>query len=84
VTPGHELAVEAFVSFRPEWFKYFSFYGVPKITLSYSYNTPESTTFLPIPGAHVVGAQWIYGPSEMGRPLVPLIPKVEKERAEAQ
>jgi len=81
---GHELAVEAFVSFRPEWFKYFSFYGVPKITLSYSYNTPESTTFLPIPGAHVVGAQWIYGPSEMGRPLVPLIPKVEKERAEAQ
>lgn len=78
---GHELAAEAFVAFHPEWFKYFSFFGVPKITLSYSYNTPESTTFLPIPGAHVIGAQWIYGPSEMGRPLVPLIPTVEQERA---
>jgi len=44
-------------------------------TLSYSYNTPDGSTFLPIPNAHVMGFQVVYGPPEMARPLVPLMAK---------
>lgn len=75
---------EAYVALQPEYFKYFSIFGVPWMTLSYSYNTPESATFLPIPNAHVIGAQWIYGPPEMGRPLVPLMAKEERSREESE
>lgn len=43
------------------------------VTVSYSYNTPDAATFLPIPNAHVLGIQWVFGPPEMARPLVPLM-----------
>lgn len=52
----------------------FSFYGVPWLALSYSYNSPDSGTFLPIPDVHVIGFQIVYGPVEMARPLLPIMP----------
>ena len=64
---------EAYVAMQPAFFDNFSIFGVPWMTLSYSYNTPESATFLPIPNAHVIGAQWLYGLPEIGRPLIPLV-----------
>lgn len=66
-------SAEGYLAFQPEFFKYMSVLGVPWMTVSYSYNTPDAATFLPIPNAHVVGMQWIYGRPEMGRPLVPLL-----------
>ncbi|MBI5536973.1 MAG: hypothetical protein HY898_29905 [Deltaproteobacteria bacterium] len=44
---------------------------------SYSYNTPDSTTFIPIPKAHVVGVQLVYGPTEVTKPLIPLVRAVD-------
>ncbi|MCC6649217.1 MAG: hypothetical protein IT374_27065 [Polyangiaceae bacterium] len=41
------------------------------ITLSYSYNVPDSVTFFPIPNAQVWGFQATFGPRQLGRPLVP-------------
>lgn len=70
---------EAYVAVRPEFFKYLSIFGVPWMTLSYSFNTPDAATFLPIPNAHVFGMQWIYGRPEMGRPLIPLIAQHQRE-----
>ena len=69
---------EAYVALQPAFFDNFSIFGVPWVTLSYSYNTPESATFLPIPNAHVIGAQWLYGLPEMGRPLIPLVAREER------
>ncbi len=69
---------EVYAAVRPEAFKYASIFAIPWITISYSYNTPDATTFLPIPNAHVFGVQWVYGPPEMGRPLIPLIPRGEQ------
>lgn len=65
-------SVQAFATVRPEWFKYFSFYGVPRIAFSYSYNTPDPVAFFEISGAHVLGVQYIYGPAEFARPLLPI------------
>jgi len=59
-----------------------SLFGVPWMTVSYSYNTPDSATFLPIPNAHVAGVQWIYGRPEMGRPLVPLLAQHQRDEGE--
>lgn len=39
--------------------------------LSYSYNSPDSLTFLPIPDAHVVGIQLVYGNPMALPPPVP-------------
>ena len=52
----------------PSWFG---------LAASYSYNTPDSTTFIPIPKAHVFGVQVIYGPTEVAKPLIPLVRAVE-------
>ncbi len=41
--------------------------------VSYSYNTPDTATFFPIPNAHVFGIQAILGYPETSRPLVPLV-----------
>ena len=71
---------EAYVALQPGFFEHFSIFGVPWATLSYSYNAPESATFLPIPNAHVIGVQWVYGPPEMGRPLIPLQARPDQER----
>lgn len=43
------------------------------VGLSYSYNSPDSTTFLPIVDAHVFGVQLLLGEPEAARPLVPLV-----------
>jgi hypothetical protein len=47
------------------------------VTASWSYNSPDSTTFFPIPRAHVLGVQFARGPVEATRPLLPIIPEVE-------
>ncbi len=47
------------------------------VAVSYSYNTPDSATFIPIPKAHVMGIQVIYGPTEVAKPLIPLVRAVE-------
>lgn len=43
------------------------------LTGSYSYNSPDSSTFLHIPNAHVLGLQVVWGPPEMARPLIPAL-----------
>lgn len=75
-------SAEGYLAFQPEFFKYMSLFGVPWMTVSYSYNTPDSATFLPIPNAHVAGVQWIYGRPEMGRPLVPLLAQHQRDEGE--
>ncbi len=64
-------SVQVFASFRPEYFKYFSLYGVPRINVAYSYNVPDTVGFFPVAGAHVFGIQYMYGRAEFSRPLVP-------------
>ncbi len=75
-------SAEGYLAFQPEFFKYMSLFGVPWMTVSYSYNTPDAATFLPIPNAHVIGFQWIYGRPEMGRPLVPLLAQHQRGEGE--
>lgn len=48
--------------------------------VSYSYDSPESATFLPIRGAHVLGVQVVLGPPETARPLIPLVRDIEARR----
>ncbi len=43
------------------------------VTLSYSYNVPDSVTFFPVPNAQVWGVQFTLGPRQLGRPLVPML-----------
>lgn len=52
------------------------------VALSYSYNSPDNTTFLAIPQAHVFGVQIALGPSEMANPLVPLVRAVDPDGGE--
>lgn len=47
--------------------------------LSYSYDSPDTTTFLPIPNAHVFGVQVLIGDPEASKPLIPLVRTVEKK-----
>ncbi|MCK9409106.1 MAG: hypothetical protein WCX28_14670 [Bacteriovoracaceae bacterium] len=44
---------------------------------SYSFNSPDGTTYLPIRGAHVFGIQVVYRLPQMVKPLIPLIESVE-------
>ncbi|HEY2409127.1 MAG TPA: hypothetical protein VGI10_24145 [Polyangiaceae bacterium] len=44
---------------------------------SYSYNTPDASTFFPIPNASVFGVQVSIGPAFMIRPIVPIAVKPE-------
>ncbi|MBI4815152.1 MAG: hypothetical protein HY791_02765 [Deltaproteobacteria bacterium] len=49
------------------------------VTASYSYNSPDSVTFFPIPDAHVIGLQLVVGALELARPLVPIVsPRKDK------
>lgn len=48
--------------------------------LSYSYNTPDTTTFLPLPNAHVLGFQVVFGAPEAVRPLIPLVRAVSESQ----
>lgn len=48
--------------------------------LSYSFNSPDTTTFLPIENAHVMGVQLILGYPETARPLIPLVRSADGRR----
>ncbi len=53
--------------------------------LSYSFNSPDATSFVPLPNAHVFGIQFIVGVPETAKPLVPIVrpkpaPTSEKPR----
>lgn len=50
------------------------------LAASYSYNSPDSTTFIPIPDAHVFGFQVVFGVPETSRPLIPLIRAVDERK----
>lgn len=45
---------------------------------SYSYNSPEAETFVPLPYAHVFGVQVILGVPEVAKPLVPIVRRKEE------
>jgi hypothetical protein len=47
------------------------------VSASYSYNSPETLTFLPLPYAHVFGFQFIVGVPETGKPVVPIVRATE-------
>jgi hypothetical protein len=69
---------DAFVSFEPFRFEEDREgginFGVPlSVAVSYSYNSPDSTTFVPIPDAHVFGFQAVLGHPETSRPLIPFV-----------
>ena len=52
-------------------------YGSVQYGLSYSVNSPDETTFLPIRGASVLGLQVVYGFPEMIKPLIPIVQGLE-------
>ena len=52
------------------------------ITFTYSRNVPDSTTFFAIPDADVLGLRFTVGPTEMARPLVPLLASQTRGRGE--
>ncbi len=48
--------------------------GLPfSVALSYSYNSPDTATFIPLPYAHVVGVQAVLGVPEVAKSLVPIV-----------
>ena len=50
------------------------------IAASYSFNSPDPSTFVPLPDAHVFGLQLVLGVPETAKPLVPIIrPKQDQE-----
>jgi hypothetical protein len=71
---GYKPSADVYIAMNPDWYKFFSMFGVPWLALSYSYNSPDSATFLPLPDTHVIGFQIVYGPVEMARPLLPIMP----------
>lgn len=51
---------------------------------SYSYNSPDSTTFIPLPHAHVFGLQLVMGVPETSRPLIPMIRAADPRQFETK
>jgi len=41
--------------------------------VSYSFNSPDATTFVPLPYAHVFGLQLIIGAPDIAKPIVPIV-----------
>lgn len=41
------------------------------VSLSYSYNSPDNTTFIPLPKLHVIGIQVIFGQRETAKAIIP-------------
>ena len=41
-------------------------------TVSYSFNSPDTTTFFPVPNAHVIGFQYVLGAPESAPAIVPI------------
>lgn len=50
------------------------------VGLSYSYNSPDGSTFLPIPHAHVFGFQLVVGVPETSKPLIPIVKRVRETK----
>jgi hypothetical protein len=48
--------------------------------ISYSYNSPDGSTFLPIPKAHVFGVQLVVGVPETSKPLIPIVRTVREKK----
>jgi len=48
--------------------------------VSYSYNSPDGVTFLPIPHAHVFGFQVVVGVPETSKPLIPIVRTVREKK----
>lgn len=49
--------------------------------VSYSYNSPDGSTFLPIPHAHVFGFQIVVGAPETSKPLIPIVKRVREKKS---
>lgn len=77
-------SIQAYTAFRPDWFKYFSPWGSPRITVSYAYNVPDPVSFFQVDGAHVIGVQYIYGREEFARPLLPIYRSTQELEDAAQ
>lgn len=76
---GYEMAAEGFGLWSPTARSEGpSLLGPFSFGLSYSYNSPDTATFLPIPDAHVFGFQVLLGAPEAARPLVPLVRAVSE------
>ena len=58
--------------------------GPAQVGLSYSYNSPDGTTFIPVANAHVFGLQVLFGAPETSRPLIPLVRAVEDRQKEGK
>jgi hypothetical protein len=56
--------------------------GPAQVGASYSYNSPDGTTFIPVPNAHVFGIQVLFGEPETSRPLIPLVRVIEEKQKE--
>lgn len=54
--------------------------GPAQVGASYSYNSPDGTTFIPVPDAHVFGLQVLFGEPETSRPLIPLVRAIEDRK----
>jgi hypothetical protein len=53
------------------------------VAASYSFNSPESDTFVPLPYAHVFGAQVIIGVPDVAKRLVPIV-RAKREAKDAK
>jgi hypothetical protein len=58
-------------NFSLDTFGVISFSPSHTLGLSYSYNSPDNITFLPLPGLHVWGVQLIWGARETAKKLFP-------------
>ncbi len=58
--------------------------GPAQVGFSYSYNSPDGTTFIPVANAHVFGLQVLFGEPETSRPLIPLVRAVEDRAKEGK
>ncbi len=80
---GYDAAAEAFVLIGIPPFKQSSEkIGWPfHFGVSYSYNSPDGATFIPIPKAHVFGVQVVAGVPETSKPLVPIVKPVREKKS---
>jgi hypothetical protein len=54
--------------------------GLPfHVSVSYSYNSPESATFVPLPKAQVFGLQLVLGVPELAKQVVPIVRPVSSK-----
>lgn len=56
------------------------------VAASYSFNSPESTTFVPLAHAHVFGVQLVLGAPDLAKPIVPIVreKKDSEKRSESK